>query len=178
MGIIPIFLLALIVAPIWGYIAFAIWSYVVAFTGKWLKGNGGFQQVRAAFAWSCVPLAVGDLLWILMMVFVGTSLFINPSADLTFPPAQSMLLLFLLLGKVVLSIWSLVIYLNALAEVQQFSVFRAIGNVIIAGIIVGIVFSIILWVSMYLLTSPVQQTISPGAALQLLQESKFMCGIL
>lgn len=172
LGILPIFILALLFAPIWGYLVFAIWGYVVSLTGRWLKGQGDFQQVRAAYAWSCVPLVVGDLIWILMMFFIGASLFINPSPEQILPSGKAVLLLSLLFCKVVLSIWSLVIYLNALAEVQKFSVFRAIGNVIIAGIIVGIVVGIIWGVCMYILGVPTQSMASPGTAFQLLQESK------
>jgi hypothetical protein len=61
-----------------------------------------------------------------------------------------------LIGKVVLAIWSLVIYLNALAEVQQYSVLRAIGNVIIAGIVVGIVCGVIWTLAMHAIGAVVE----------------------
>lgn len=170
MGIVPIFILALVFAPIWGYIVFAIWAYIVAFTGRWLKGLGDFQAVRAAYAWSCVPLLIGDVFWIGMMVFLGSSIFMNPPAEQVQPSGPAMFLLSLLLGKMVLSVWSLVIYFNALAEVQQFSVWRAIANVILAGIIVGIILGIIWAVCMYAWGAPALSMENSGAALQLLQE--------
>ena len=173
-GMIPIFVLAVILAPIWGYIAFAIWSWLVLWTGKWFKGLGDFQSVRAAYAWSCVPIAVSDLIWIVMLVMFGSTLFsMQPNAPI-FSQAQSIVLLVLLFGKVVFSIWSLVIYLNTLAEVQQFSILRAIGNVIIAGLFVAIIVGIFSALSLYFLGAPLEQSNSASAAFQILQEGRWV----
>ena len=152
MGAFPIFLLALIFSPIWGYVLFAIWSAFVCWTGKWLKGRGDFQSVRAAYAWSCVPLVVSAFLWFVMMGLFGVTLFLPGDHLLT--NSAAFLLLAILFAKVILAIWSLVIYLNALAEVQQFSILRSIGNVVIAGILIGVVFAIVWWVSMAVLGVP------------------------
>lgn len=172
MGIIPIFLIALILSPIWGYIVFNVWSWVISFTGRWLKGQGDFQSIRAAYAWSCVPILITDVLWIFTIIVFGTSLFIPVVSDAVLPTGLAMLLLSVAFIKVVLSIWSLVIYLNALAEVQQFSIFRAIGNVIITFIIVGVVLGVVWGISMYALGVPEQPSYNANAAFQVLQEGK------
>lgn len=56
--------------------------------------------------------------------------------------------------KIVLAIWSLVIYVNALAEVQKYSIFRAIVNIIGAGIVVTILL-ILLWYIVFYFTGAV-----------------------
>ena len=38
----PLLLLALVIAPFWGYFVFALWSWVVLWTGKIFKGQGNF----------------------------------------------------------------------------------------------------------------------------------------
>ena len=166
----PIFILAVIFAPIWGYVAFAIWSWVVMWTGKCFKGQGDFQAIRASYAWSCVPLVGSDLIWIAMILLMGSQLFTPSVAQQAYPTGQTLLLLSFLLGKVVFSVWSLVIYLNALAEVQKFSILRAIGNVVFAGILIGIVAGAFCVLSMYILGVPVEQTPQPSAAFQILQD--------
>lgn len=153
-SIFPIFIIALILAPIWGYIAFSVWSWVVVWTGKWLKGSGDFRSVRAAYAWSCVPLLVSDVIWIAMLLLFGVMLFASPASGQMLPQGQTALLMVLLLAKVVLSVWSLVIYINTLAEVQKFSALRAIGNIVIAGILIGIVVGILSVLSMYIMGVP------------------------
>lgn len=151
LGMVPVFLIALIVAPFWGYAAFSIWSWVICRVGKWLKGEGDFQSVRAAFAWSCVPLAVNICLWFFMILFFGAAFFFHPQDVYPISTQETSFLFLILIAKVVIAIWSLVIYLNALAEVQNFSVLRAIFNVIISWIVVGVVLGALWFALVYIL---------------------------
>lgn len=147
-----IFFASLIFAPIWGYILFSVWSGVMTWVGHLFKGNGDFQGIRAAYAWSCLPVLVNAALWIVMIVLFGSVLFIEGGTTFhTFPEGMGILLAVLLLGKVIMSIWSLVIYLNALAEVQQFSILRAIGNIVVSGIVFGIAIGILIFIGLYLI---------------------------
>jgi hypothetical protein len=130
--------LALIFAPFWGYINFTIWSLLVSFVGKLFKGQGRFNQIRAAYSWSCVPLVINVPLWLLMVTMFGHQLFLNYSDAHLLTNIEVGILFAILITKVVLAVWSLVIYLNALAEVQMFSVLRAILNVIVAFILLGV----------------------------------------
>lgn len=171
-GAFPIFLLALVLSPFWGYILFAFWSWVVLLIGKWFKGRGSFQEIRASYAWSCVPLAINDIIWLITLISFGAIIFLNPPPPVMVSNGKATFLLFLTLCRVVLSIWSLVIYINALAEVQKFSVLRAIGNVVVSAIVVGIVLGILWMILAQMVGSPVQQTAAAGAALQILQEVK------
>lgn len=138
-GLVGIVLLAIIFSAIYGYIGFAIWSAFVLWVGKLFKGHATFKTIRASYAWSCVPVIVNIPLWVLVIVLFGQQVFMNfqnagePSVVLFF-------LFFILAVKVIVAIWSLVIFINALAEVQKYSILRSIGNILVAGIILGIVF--------------------------------------
>lgn len=144
MGTAAILILTLIIAPLYGYISFCIWSFFVFWVGKWFKGLGNFKTVRAAYAWSCVPILFNIPLWLLMVILFGHQLFLNfPEAHLL-PQPQVFFLFIILIAKVVLAIWSLVIFLNALAEVQKYSVLRAILNVVVAGLILAVILYV-LW---------------------------------
>lgn len=138
-GFIPVFILAVVLAPFWGYLFFAIWSWVVIFVGKLLKGRATFETARAAYAWSCVPLLANSVLWILLSVFFNQLLFFGSQTNQVLSDPAVTVLFIILIGKLVFSIWSLVLYLQTLAEVQQFSILRSIGNVILASILIGIV---------------------------------------
>ncbi len=142
MGPIGVFAIAFVVAPIYGWVAFAIWSWFVLWTGKWFKGEGTFQTVRASFAWSCVPIAINIPLWIILVLLFGHQIFSNfPNAHLITPPKMIALFSILVL-RVILAVWSLIIFLNALAQVQNYSVLRAVFNVVVAAILLGILFFI------------------------------------
>ena len=133
---------------------------------KWLKGKGDFQKLRAAYAWSCVPIAATDVIWIFMIALFGAYLFLSPPILLS---GQAIIFMVLSLGKVVFSVWSLVIYINALSEVQQFSILRAIGNIILAAIILWIVFTVLWMLAMHVFGAPAGVASASGAALQIFQ---------
>ncbi len=134
LALLPILLIAIVFAALWGYIFFSIWSAVVHWVGKLFKGQGTFQEVRAAYSWSCVPLAVNVLLWFVLAGVFGIQLFSSSAGGgAALANGQVFLLFFVLIVRLVLAIWSLVIYFNALAEVQRFSVLKSILNVVIAG---------------------------------------------
>lgn len=131
-GLIPMFAIAVILAALFGYVVFAVWSWAILVTGKLFKGKGRFATVRAAYAWSCVPLLVNLCIWLVLVFLFGSILFFGPQPHLVLSGATITLLFLLLIGKVVFSIWSIVIFLQALSEVQSYSVLRAIGNAILA----------------------------------------------
>jgi hypothetical protein len=138
-GALPILFVALIVSPFWGHITFSVWSWVVWKTGKLLKGRGDFLSIRAAFSWSCVPLVLNVFLWLFLVFFFGSALFHDANEGHLLSASQTALLFFVLIAKVVFAIWSLVIYINALAEVQGYSILRAILNIVITWILIGLV---------------------------------------
>lgn len=141
-GVGIILILAVVLAPFYGYVSFAIWSWFVFWTGKWFKGKGTFKTVRASYAWSCVPIVVNIPLWGLMAILFGHQLFAN-TAEASMPPMGLMYAVFaILVVKVIMAIWSLVIFLNTLAEVQGYSMTRSIFNVIVAALILFVLFAI------------------------------------
>lgn len=144
-GIFWLFLFAAIIGPLWGYLSFSFWSWVVTFTGRWIKGTGRFKEVRAAYAWSSFPLIVNVFLWFVLAFVFGNSLFTNISEGYPLTQAQVSVLFVILLIRITVAIWSLVLYLNTLSEVQKFSILRSIANIAIAAVLIGVVFYLIIF---------------------------------
>ncbi len=148
MGTFPLLILAIIIAPFWGWINISVWSAVVAWVGRLFKGQGHFKTVRAAYAWAAVPLIINIPVWVLMIFIFGHQVFLNFPDASTLPNSLMFFLFATLVIKLVLAIWSLVIYLNALAQVQSYSMLKAILNVVVAGIILA-VFMFIVWTALF-----------------------------
>ena len=147
-GLLPIFFLAILLSPLWGYVSFSLWSFAVWLTGKWVKGTASFSILRCAYAWSCVPYVINVLLWVLLAGVFGQTLFMNQVDGYALTRKEMAFLFLILVLRIGVGIWSLVIYLNALAEVQKYSVLRAIGNVLLALLLMGVVF----WLLSFLLS--------------------------
>jgi len=133
----PILLAVLILAaPFAGYIYLSVASWVISTTGKWIKGKGSFKEVRAALAWSSTPLIISVLLWFLLLGVFGKSLFSNFPGGAILSHMQIYFLLGITLIQLGFSLWSMILYLNNLAEVQKFSIANAILNTIIGSLAV------------------------------------------
>ena len=150
-SLLTIFLITVLLAAPWGYLFFSVWSGVVYWVGKLFKGEGTFQAVRAAYAWSCVPLLINIPLWILLASVFGQDLFSSSSGAMPMNQSHVFLLFSVLIIRLVLSIWSLVIYFTALAEVQHYSVLRAILNVLITGFLLTAAVWVVWTMGLYLI---------------------------
>jgi hypothetical protein len=128
-----------IFAPIWGYIGFSVWSFFVSITGKLFRGAGSYKAVRAAYSWSCVPLLANMVIWIVLGAYFGRTLFMSAEGGLPMSQSEEIFLFVVMVARLVTIVWSIIIYVNALSEVQKFSIIKGIGNIFLAGLSVAIV---------------------------------------
>lgn len=142
LGVFPLVSIAMVFAPFWGYAFFTMWSWVIVKVGHLLGGKATMVTARAAYAWSCVPFALSLLIWLLLIILFYNFLFFGQYEKLS--PSMIQFAFLLLVGKLVLSIWSIVLYLQMLSVVQQFSVLRAIANVFLSSLAL-LVFGLSIW---------------------------------
>ncbi len=126
-----ILVIVVLLSPLIGFIGISFWSLLIKWTGSWIGGKANYKNVRAAVAWSNVPNLVNVLLWILLAFTIGSTLFSPASntGEVTIGIARIVTMIFAV--QVIISVWSFVIFVMALAEVQGFSALRALGNILI-----------------------------------------------
>ncbi len=134
-GLIPMVLVAAVLAPLWGYIAFAIWTSVYYLIGKLFRGQSTINQVRFSSAWSCVPFLGNVVLWLVLILFFGKIIFLNSGDQILLSNTKALVLSLIFLGKVVFSIWALVIFVQALSQIEKFSTLRAVGTFLLGAVI-------------------------------------------
>lgn len=121
------FIVLIVVGVILGLIHLYFASWLYRLTGSWLGGKGSFTAVKCAVGWSNYPFAIVGLL--------------NIAASLSIFHLWLMVLFTLL--NVIGLVWSIIIFFKVLAESMLFSVWRAIGAVLIAFVLIFVVFMII-----------------------------------
>jgi hypothetical protein len=129
-----------------GLIGLYLGSAILTMTGRWLGGRGSFVAVRAAAAWSNVPLIWGGLLWLPLLGYLGIEALNFDPKILFEDPGGLIVMLPIGLLAVILGIWTLVIALKCLGEVHGFSAWQALGAVVIGVLILAIPFAILLGV--------------------------------
>lgn len=132
---------SLVLCTFLGMLGIYVATWLLEFTGKWIGGKANFMEVRAAVTWSNVPTLVTILMWVLLLGVFGGQVFDREFAQTQFMGYQAGILFLVMLVEMVISVWGFIILLNTLAEVQGFSVWRALLNVLIP--FVGVL--IIIW---------------------------------
>jgi hypothetical protein len=133
----PIILaLTIPLGAIGGLIGLYFGGALLHFTGKWLGGTGTPQDIRASIAWGTIPALWGGLLWIPIILLTGRAVFMS---DLENSGASAMMLLIAggcLLVQAGAYFWSIFTGLHSLGEAQGFSAWKALGNGLLAGLVI------------------------------------------
>ena len=136
MELFDIILLSLILGPFSGVISLYVGSYLIHWTGKWIGGTSSLQNIRAAMAWASIPMVLTLLLLIPEIIVFGEEMYTTqtPIVD-----SSTLLLYAFVIFSVIyliLGIWSFILYLHCLGQVQGFSLLKMFGNILLAGLVI------------------------------------------
>jgi len=138
--------IALVAGVVFGVIGALIelylfgWLFGVA--GRWLGGQANACEIRAAIAWSKVPILIASLVW--LVFFILSLLILSGRPDVLgivsfFVNALGYLFV------AITSIWSFFLLCHMLGEVHHFSAWRAWGAMALANLLIAsVVFVFIL----------------------------------
>lgn len=141
-----LFVIALLLSVFIGMLGITIISRLLYWTGQWIGGRATYSHVRAAVTWSNVPNVVNVVIWLVMMGVFGARLFTRGFAEATFVGHELTLVFFAFLIQVVVAVWGFIIALKTLGEVQGFSAWKALLNVLIPFFMVAIGFWVVMWI--------------------------------
>lgn len=101
--------------------------FLLAFVGSWFGGDADPTDIRQAIAWSYVPVGVGALCGVPPLIAFG-----GPTTpdDIPQSPLQWIALLSVLAIALAWA-WAFVLEVITLAEVQRFSILRALACIVI-----------------------------------------------
>ncbi len=142
-----ILIICLILALPVGMVVLSLGSLLVLWLGKLVKGKATYLEVRAALSWTKVPVIVTLVVWLIFTGMFGRDFYMHD-----FPSNISNVTEYLHLFQggmfieLAVGIWSLIIFLKALGEVQRFSAWMALLNVVLLMIAVGIIYYFLIWI--------------------------------
>ncbi len=123
--------MALVLGPIGGLLSLYIGAFFVGLSCRWLGGRADSTEVRAALAWCSVPTLATIPIWLLQLGIFGREMFTTEMPSVAANPLLSILVLAIGIIEVVLGIWSFVILLKMLGEVEGFSAWKALGALLL-----------------------------------------------
>ena len=111
-----------------GVLSLYLFGLIFRWTGRWLGGKADSVQVRAALAWSSVPIILALPLWIPLIALAGENLFKSGQPSRGLGPPQAIATTALGGILTVVYIWSYFTAVKTLAEVHQFSAWKALAT--------------------------------------------------
>jgi len=138
--------IAVVLGPLGGLFSLWLGSHLLRWTGSWIGGMADRTEIKAAIAWSGVPLIVSLAVVAVEVAVFGIDVFRSEETSAPLSSTTAILLLNLGLLQIMLGVWSLVLFCNTLAEVQQFpSAWKGLGNAALVGlVIIGPIISIVM----------------------------------
>jgi len=126
-----LFVSALALSPFLGLLWLYVSAWILDVTGMWFGGKAPPLPLRTALAWSKLPTTIALLMWFILLLAKPDYVFILDALDTT---------VFIYFITLVLWIWSIVLLIKGVREVQSFSLGRAIANTVVALCIYSVLF--------------------------------------
>lgn len=140
-----IVVVAIVLATFVGMLALTIASGLIYWTGQWIGGKSNYINVRAAVSWSNVPNIVTIIVWLLLIYNFRDQIFYDGFDEMAMSTQATMILNIGMIIESVVAIWSFVILVKTIGEVQGFSAWKGVLNVLIPFFMVGIAIYLISW---------------------------------
>ena len=137
--IVMIFLMAAVIGAPMSMFLFNIYSGLLSWTGRWLKGTATQEECRTVLAWSLVPSISSLLLLVPGFALFGGTLFTSEAMD------DTVLYIIFVAADIVLVAWTVRTFTIGLMIVQGFGRGMAILNMLLAG---GVILACILGVAL------------------------------
>lgn len=117
---------SIIGGALFGWISYYLYSSLIRFTGKWLNGKANTDSILRTLAYASIPTITGLVLVIPKFLLTGTDLY------------QNLLTYGFTVVESILGIWTFVLYVIGISEVQQFSIGKALLNLLLPFIVIVI----------------------------------------
>ena len=125
--------IAVIVGAILGVIELYINGALLKWAGAALGGVGSYAEVRAALAWSRVPVIVAVSIGILAILLGSGGPMLGAEGEFSNSGASVLLI------HAALVLWGFVVLLKCVGEVHRFSVWRALGAILLIVLVIIVI---------------------------------------
>jgi hypothetical protein len=119
-------IVSILVGALFGWISYYLYSSLIRLTGKWINGKADTDSILRTLAYASIPSIAGLVLIIPKLLLRGSDLYENV---LTYGFS---------ITESILGIWTLVLSVIGMSEIQQFSNGKALLNLILAVLVVAI----------------------------------------
>jgi hypothetical protein len=144
MSMLGILGLCIIGGGLFGWLTFYIYAALISWTGKWLNGAGNTDSILRIISYAMIPSIVAFILFILQIGIYGNEMFKSDGDMANEELLSNILIYFPLFLEFVLGIWTIVLCVIGISEVQKFSIGKSILNMLLPGLFILVPFMLII----------------------------------
>jgi hypothetical protein len=127
-----------------GWISYYLYAGLISLTGKWLKGVGNTSSILRAFSYALIPSICAITLLLLQMSIFGRELFQSGWEFSSGGLLPILIYYSTIVVDLILGVWTFVLVVIAVSEIQQFSIAKSILNMLIAILVIAVPIGIII----------------------------------
>jgi len=138
---VPLFavlVIGIIAGTLFGWLSYYIYAALMSWTGKWLKGQGDTTALLRMTSYATIPSIIVLILFIPEIILFGNGIFqhdfdVFESGSGIISEIIYLILLFI---EIILGVWTLVIFVIGISEVQKLSIGKSILNLILPALVI------------------------------------------
>jgi len=131
-----VILLCIVIGALFGWLSYYIFAALLNWTGKWLKAKGNIDSLLRVIAYALIPSIFSLLLLIPQIAIYGNELFKSDGDVSSAGLIPNIIVYSSIFIEFVLAIWSLVLIVIGISEVQKLSIGKSILNLFLPVIVV------------------------------------------
>lgn len=143
---------AILAIPV-GYLMMYVSSFFIYWAGKIFKGKASYLQLFSANAYAKVPEMFVLISWAILVVVLGPVAFMQSGLYVQLP----VFVMVMLVLQLFFQVWAFIISLHTIGQVQGFSAWMALWNIIIAFVIIFFIDLFILFLLQLVLSTNTTQ---------------------
>ena len=134
--LLAVVLICIILGGLFGWITYYIYAALMSWTGEWLGGKGDTKSLLRIISYGMFPSIVALLFLIPQIALFGNEIF-QSDIDISNSGFFSIITFYLTSSlEVVLGLWTIVLLVIGISEVQKISIWKSIFNMILPGLII------------------------------------------
>ena len=146
MNLFALTLLSVFVGGLFGYFSYYIYAALLSWTGNMLGGEAGTGSIIDIVAYAMIPAIIAALLLTIQIILFGTEIFETYGEFSQWELIGKTILSGTSFAQAILNTWSLVLLVVGLSVAQNFSIGKAILNVIMPFLVIGLPIILLVWI--------------------------------
>jgi hypothetical protein len=128
--------IGVIAGGLFGWISYYIYAALISWSGKWMNGKGNTESILRILAYALFPSILSLIILIPHIAIYGNDIFKSENGFYSSGLVDSIIYYSFTFIEIVFGIWSVVLCVIAISEVQKLSIGKSILNLILPVILV------------------------------------------